>query len=142
MKYESKVWGKTCCIFHQPTCSVHRLEAQAGGFCSRHYHQYRANRFYVESGKIAVNVWRDEQPEPARREVWRGEVFDVPSMVQHQFEVLESGTIWEIYWPDRGGVVDLSDIVRIDEGGMSQPTTSGAGTMPASPRMQPPDPGR
>ncbi len=42
----------------------------------------------------------------------------IPSMVVHQFQVLQDGEIREEYWADRGGEVRQDDIVRLVEGGI------------------------
>lgn len=101
-------------MFYATTCSVHRLEAVAGGYCSRHYHEARFNRFYVEAGILAVEIWRPD------REVVRvhpGETLDVEPWAVHRFNVLESGVAWEIYWPEPGTMVRIDDIVRLEQGG-------------------------
>lgn len=113
---ESKCWGTTREVFYSRQCSVHWLAVEAGWRCSRHIHAERANRFVVLSGVIVVRRW-DASGETAVT-LRSGDVYDVPSGVLHRFEVVDSGTVIEIYWPDvRGGAVRRDDIVREDQGG-------------------------
>jgi hypothetical protein len=44
-------------------------------------------------------------------------MLDVPSLVPHLFCVQASGSLFEEYYPDRGGVVQQNDIIRLCEGG-------------------------
>lgn len=114
--WSDKVWGKTRCVYESSQFSGHWLVVKAGGYSSVHYHCDRANRFIVDSGKIAVvefYAWR------IKRQILRkGQQLDIPSLVPHQFQVLEDGIIREEYWADRGGEVEHDDIVRLCKGGM------------------------
>lgn len=110
-----KVWGSTECLFSGPLYSRHRLEVLPGGYSSIHYHVQRANRFHVESGTIAVVVFRGWRYE--RVILTQDTCYDVPSLVPHQFQCIEGGTLFEDYWPDRGGQVREDDIVRLTVGG-------------------------
>lgn len=111
----TKAWGSTECLISCPLYSRHRLEVLAGGYSSIHWHAERANRFHVESGTIAVvtfHAWRYD-----RLVLTVDNSCDVPSLVPHQFQVIEGGVIVEEYWPDRGGAVREDDIVRLTVGG-------------------------
>jgi mannose-6-phosphate isomerase-like protein (cupin superfamily) len=117
MKHETwvtKCWGSTRCIYESSQFSGHELQVKAGGYCSVHYHEQRANRFIVDSGVIAVvefYAWWAK-----RRILTSGKTHDVPSLVPHQFQVLQDGKIREEYWADRGGTVTQDDIVRLIDG--------------------------
>lgn len=121
-EWEDKCWGRTRCRFWSEFYSEHELDVSAGWACSLHYHLHRSNRFRVESGSVRII----EAFGPLRRETILGpdNIYDVPSLVVHRFEVIEAGRVIECYWPDRGGRVDLSDIVRLEAGGAIQPSTS------------------
>lgn len=114
MTWEQKVWGKTRCVYDSDVFSGHQLIVDQGGYCSVHYHQQRANRFIVESGKIGVVIYRAWDISVEILDA--GERFDVPSLIVHQFLVYESGVVREDYWADRGGVVSKEDIVRLRVG--------------------------
>lgn len=85
------------------------------GYCSWHYHQQRANAFKVLSGIIDVAVLYGPRLEVHRLSA--DMVLRVPSLVVHQFRVVESGVMIEEYVADRGGDVREDDIVRLMEGG-------------------------
>lgn len=112
--FSKKCWGLTCCEESDSEFYTrHRLWVEKGG-CSIHYHQHRANRFKVISGSILVRLfWHDQQEDHILTE---GNILDVPSLVVHQFIVLEPGIVIEEYWADRGGVVSNSDIIRLQVG--------------------------
>lgn len=110
-----KVWGRTRCLVSSEFYSAHLLDTNAGCYCSAHFHRERANRFICVSGRIAVVEW---MPSGTVRTVLSADMtYDVPSLVLHQFQVLESGLVVEEYWPDRGGTVRDDDIVRLSTGG-------------------------
>lgn len=91
------------------------LKVQARTFCSFHYHEHRANRFIVKSGKL--RVVSSMGGILSFHDLSADNILDVPSLVPHQFQVLESGEVIEEYWPDRGGFCQESDIVRFTQGG-------------------------
>lgn len=128
---EPKAWGSVSHVFVSPYAMVSCLNVRAGGYSSIHYHELRANRFYVDSGAVAVEVFDGFTLESLRvydTHILRaGDVFDVPSMRVHRFIAVESGQLVEVYWPDRpGGIVMHSDIQRLEVGGFSeeQPCTA------------------
>lgn len=114
-EWQDKVWGKTREVISSPFYSKHQLEVVAGGFCSLHYHQNRANRFTVESGNISVVLFFG--PRIKRHSLGPDNVLDVPSLVPHMFLVHTPGFIVEEYYPDRCGEVSNDDIIRLYEGG-------------------------
>ena len=114
MEWTRKVWGQTRELIDSPFYSKHELEVVAGGFCSLHYHRYRANRFLVVSGEIeVVEVFG---PQVVRTRLGPENTYDVPSLVPHMFIVYRSGVVFEEYFSDRGGQVRRDDIVRLIEG--------------------------
>ena len=116
--WQTKCWGLTRLIFHNDHHSLHELMVVAGFQCSKHRHADRANSFYVDSGSLQILTYEDASPKHAEfHHVSAGERFEVPSGVWHRFQVLESGRVFETYWPDRGGIVRLDDIEREDVGG-------------------------
>lgn len=113
---EDKAWGKVRHAFDSPNCAVSVLHVEAGGYCSRHLHRERINRFLVVSGAIDVIVYTDDgASELTRQHLLPGDISDVPAGVVHSFEVVEPGIVVEVYSPS--GMVRLDDIERIQLGG-------------------------
>lgn len=117
-EWVEKVWGSTKCIYQSEFASEHHLNVKAGGYCSFHYHRERANRFIVQSGCIRVVCAYGWDLHFVL--IGPDNVFDVPSLVPHQFQVLKSGQVIEQYWADRGGKVEESDIERLTTGNMAE----------------------
>lgn len=117
---EVKAWGKVRHLFDTPQCAVSVLEVEKGGYSSRHYHEWRINRFLVQSGQIEVVHYDGSHEE--RFTLKPGDVHDVPAGVVHRFEVVESGIVVEVYWPAVG--VSIQDIKRLDTGGRHASTVS------------------
>ena len=114
--WEAKVWGRTRQIVASEHYSKHQLELTEGGYCSLHYHKYRANKFTLISGKVEIVEFYG--PIYHITELSSGMVHSVPSCVAHLFIVIEAGEMIEEYYSDRGGIVDLTDIIRLSEGGV------------------------
>ena len=110
---EVKAWGRVRHLFDTPQCAVSVLEVVKGGYSSRHYHEWRINRFLVQSGQIEVVHYNGSIEE--RFVLNPGDVHDVPAKVVHRFEVIEPGIVIEVYWPAAG--VTITDIKRLDTGG-------------------------
>jgi len=115
MEWNQKIWGRTRELIYTPFYAKHELEVVAGGYCSLHYHENRANRFHVGTAQIQVITMYG--PIVERITLGPDNVFDVPSLVPHLFCVLRAGSVVEEYFPDRAGQVLRDDIVRIFEGG-------------------------
>ena len=58
-----KIWGQTELIHANGVLEFHRIEYKAGYKCSEHEHRFKWNGFFVESGKMIVRVWQDEDQE-------------------------------------------------------------------------------
>ena len=56
-----KIWGQTELIHANGVLEFHRIEYKKGFKCSEHEHRYKWNGFYVESGKMLVRVWQEDQ---------------------------------------------------------------------------------
>jgi len=110
-----KCWGKTRELVDSPFYSKHELELIAGGYCSIHYHRERANRFIIQSGTVEIVEFFG--PRFNRHLLGPDNTYDVASLVPHMFIVHKNGMMLEEYFPDRGGVVDRGDIIRLIEGG-------------------------
>jgi len=104
-----KVWGSTELIHANGVLEFHRIEFKAGYKCSEHEHQFKWNGFYVESGKMLVRVWQDDQDGLVDETILEaGDFTQVKPGKIHQFEGLEDGVAFELYWAE----FSHNDIVR------------------------------
>ena len=135
--WEEKCWGRVLHVFANEHAAVSCLEVEKGFRCSQHFHEERANLFAVQSGHVVIEMWStvcrhepaleihtDSYPQYVVKTCKRklsllepGATLCVPSGMWHRFSVLESGQMTEVYWPDRGGKVDIEDIQRFEVGG-------------------------
>lgn len=113
--FSSKVWGSTRELIHTEHYSKYELQLKNSTFCSLHYHLSRANKFHVIAGKVEIIEMYG--PKIVKTMLCPGDSHNVHSLVPHLFLVHIDGFMVEEYYPDRGGVVDKNDIVRIYEGG-------------------------
>lgn len=116
--WENKIWGRTRCTVSFEYYSRHELEIVKAGFCSFHYHQFRANRFIVQSGHLRVVTVIGFTAKGYT--IGPGESIDVASLVAHQFQAITPVVCVEEYWGDRGGRVIDADIVRFTTGGIAE----------------------
>ena len=109
-----KVWGTTELIEANGAMEFHRIEMKAGGVCSKHLHRYKWNGFYVESGKMRVKTWQKDYDLIDETIIGAGQYTKVKPGLYHQFECLEDGIAFEIYWAEFAH----NDIVRETTGFM------------------------
>jgi hypothetical protein len=115
-----KCWGKTRTLIDTTYYSKHELMVRAGGYCSLHYHKYRANSFTVTGGCVDVVMFMGPILKRYRLDRDNNKLV-VPSLVPHMFMVVKDGIIIEEYFSDRKeGEVQSNDIYRIIEGGRTQ----------------------
>ena len=105
-----KVWGTTELVEANGALEFHRIEMKAGGVCSKHLHRYKWNGFYVESGRMLVRVWQDDDQKGLVDEtiLEAGDFTQVKPGKVHQFEGLEDGVAFELYWAE----FNHNDIIR------------------------------
>lgn len=108
MNTEKKIWGETCKIFTRNNVSIHRIKIDNGGSCSKHYHEYKHNIFYIECGKIKIQNWKNSSDIIDEVVLSSGEMFSVPPKVYHKFIAMEDSIVYEIYYIE---LID-NDIVR------------------------------
>ena len=115
---QGKVWGNTKPLFLKNNVEIHRIEATAGGYCSKHCHEHKYNLFFVERGKLKITVWKNDYDLVDETIISSGESTVVPPKEYHTFEALEDAVAYEIYW------VELleKDINRENCGGSDQPS--------------------
>lgn len=112
MKQTPKIWGSTVKLFDRNNVEVHRIEAKDGGYCSKHWHKYKFNLFYVESGRLWIRQWL-ANGNSSDIALVAGESLTVRPGVLHRFEALENTVAYEIYWAELD-----DDIYRESEGGI------------------------
>jgi len=113
---QGKLWGTTQMAFAYNGTEAHAITVEQGGYCSRHFHEHKWNRFLVLSGKLAVRIfWGTDDNKVDETVLMPGQVTDVPPGVRHEFEGLEDTLAVEFYWT----VLDAGDIDREgSQGGM------------------------
>ena len=107
-----KVWGNTELIHANGVLEFHRIEFNKGYKCSEHEHRFKWNGFYVESGQMLVRVWQDDQGLVDETILNAGDFTQVKPGKIHQFEGLEDGVAFELYWAE----FNHDDIVRRTSG--------------------------
>lgn len=117
MKIQGKVWGETSPLFDKNNVEVHYCEINKGGYCSKHLHKLKYNRFVVLKGKLQVTIWKEYSKEILLdvSTLGAGDETTVPPGDFHKFEALEDTVMLEIYWVE----LDKNDIIRLDHGGIS-----------------------
>lgn len=111
---KGKIWGTTTCIHIGIISEVHYIKFNKGGFCSKHIHERKTNKFFVISGKLQVSVWPDGDDIEDKTILMAGQSTVIPVGIKHQFEGLEDGEAIEIYEFVHPG----PDIKRYSQGGM------------------------
>lgn len=105
---QGKIWGETRNLISNPFFEFHRIEFNRGYKCSEHLHEHKINYFYVESGAMIVRVWQEDQGLVDETVLHAGEYTQVGPGKIHQFEGVESGVAFELYWAE----FSTADIVR------------------------------
>jgi len=120
MIIQGKVWGYTTPLFNKNNVELHIAEIRKGGYCSKHKHKFKFNRFVVLKGKLKITIWKDYGTDTLQDVSILGisQECTVPPGDFHKFEALEDTTVLEIYWVD----LNENDIVREDHGGMLNET--------------------
>ena len=103
-----KVWGQTELIEANGALEFHRIEMNTGGVCSKHLHEFKWNGFYVESGSMLIRVWQKDYDLVDETVLVAGDYTKVKPGVYHQFECIEAGIAYELYWAE----LNTSDIKR------------------------------
>ena len=116
MTTQGKVWGKTKLIFRNVNVEIHRIEAMKDGYCSKHKHEHKFNKFFVESGLFQVDVWQEDYALIDTTILKAGESTTVKPGCDHMFKALEDSVVYEIYWVE----LDGKDIIRETIGGTDE----------------------
>ena len=95
-----KIWGQTELIHANGVLEFHRIEYKGGFKCSEHEHKFKWNGFFVESGKMLVRVWQDDQEGLVDETILNpGDFMQVKPGKVHQFEGIEDGVA--LQFPNR-----------------------------------------
>lgn len=116
MNKNGKVWGSTRLLFQESNVEIHRICIRAGTHCSRHKHEHKFNAFYVERGRIKVEVWKNDYDLLDSTELGPDEMTTVAPGEYHRFVGVEESVVYEIYWVS----LDPGDIVRDGVGGLNE----------------------
>ena len=103
-----KIWGQTELIHANGVLEFHRIEYKKDVACSKHKHEFKWNGFFVESGKRLIRVWQQDQGLVDETILLPGDFTQVKPGKIHQFEGLEDGVAFELYWAE----FNHDDIVR------------------------------
>ncbi len=95
-----KVWGQTELVHANGVLEFHRIEYKAKGTCSKHQHKFKWNGFFVESGEMIVRVWQNDYDLVDETVLNAGDFTQVKPGVYHQFEGVEDGVAFELYWAE------------------------------------------
>jgi quercetin dioxygenase-like cupin family protein len=109
---QGKIWGFTQEIFNKNNVSISRICINKNSCCSKHFHEYKTNIFWIESGKILVEEWKKDYDLIDKTTLGQGEFCSIPPKSFHRFTALENSIVYEIYY------VELieNDIIREDVG--------------------------
>ena len=103
-----KIWGDTEFIFGNGVLEFHKINFFEGSTCSKHKHKYKWNGFYVTEGILKIKVWKNDYDLVDETVLYPGDYTKVKPGLYHQFECLEDGVAYELYWAE----FNHNDIVR------------------------------
>jgi quercetin dioxygenase-like cupin family protein len=112
---EGKVWGSTEPILQSPAVEIHRITVEKDGYCSQHKHQSKINMFYVISGWLEIQRWKDYGLCDSTH-LHAGETSIVPAGEMHKFIAHRNTEALEIYWAE----LNHHDIIRENVGGVGE----------------------
>ena len=95
-----KIWGQTELIHANGVLEFHRIEFKKNVACSKHKHRFKWNGFFVESGKMIIRVWQEDQGLLDETILEAGDFTMVKPGKFHQFEGVEDGVAFELYWAE------------------------------------------
>jgi mannose-6-phosphate isomerase-like protein (cupin superfamily) len=114
-----KVWGHTTPIESNEFMSFHRIEMKAGSYCSKHGHSHRWNGFFVESGVLEIEVWKNDYALVDVTRLGPREYTKVGPTEIHRMKCVEDCVCFETYWP---ASLSDDDIFRENVGGTGTDT--------------------
>lgn len=118
MEKQGKVWGETSTIYKGNNVEVHYITVQKDGFCSKHTHAHKFNKFTVIKGTLLIRIWKDYGSQQLVDETIlnAGDEITVSPGEFHQFEALTDVEAIETYWV----TLSSNDIEREVQGGIKK----------------------
>ncbi len=114
---EKTLWGTKQNLYYATNVCIDRLFIVKGGYCSRHKHSVKCNRFWVESGVLKLIVeYGKEIKEHLLGPTSPEQGLDIPPRRIHRFEALSECIVIEV---SSAACID-NDIYRYDTGGVKQ----------------------
>ncbi len=91
-----KGWGKELWIANSPLYCGKKMILREGKKCSVHYHKLKDETFFVQSGKVRLDLYPEGFPGEFKRFVLlAGQALHIPVKTIHQFYGLEESEIFE-----------------------------------------------
>ena len=116
MDKQGKIWGFTSELFSKNNVEIHRIEGKSNFHCSKHKHEHKYNMFFVESGKIKIERWKNDYDLIDETFLEHGQSCSVPPGEYHRFSVVNRCVVYEIYWVE----INNKDIIRESIGGVDE----------------------
>ena len=117
---EGKIWGTTTDLLKSPAVEIHEIEIKPKAYCSLHKHQTKFKAFYVISGKLQIERWKNDYELVDTTLLMPGDFTIVPPGEYQMFTSLnESVRGLEIYWSE----LNHNDIIRKNSGGLKNGKT-------------------
>lgn len=115
MNVVGKVWGQTSLLLKTPFIEIHHIVIKPNCRCSLHLHTVKNNSFYVISGRLIIEIHKNDYTLVDYTFLNKGYLTNVKPGEFHRFITDDEGAeVLEIYHPE-----PLSeDIVRKDCGGI------------------------
>lgn len=120
MSKSGKVWGMTELVEANGALEFHRIEMKKGGVCSKHLHEFKWNGFFCESGRLLIRVWQKDYDLVDETILEPGQYTKVKPGLYHQFECLEDGVAFELYWAEFNHNDIKRETVGYKDGGDAQ----------------------
>lgn len=114
-----KVWGETVTLMITPFIEIHRIKILPNAMCSLHEHKYKNNTFICLSGKLMIDVHKNNYDLVDTTTLYKDNVFTAPPGEFHKFRTGSEGAeALEIYHLD---ALNKDDINRKDVGSIASP---------------------
>lgn len=96
-----KVWGVTECMIATPVFEAHRLDILPKFQCSLHVHRRKWNAFVVLSGRLSIDVVKNDYNLTDTTELGPGEMTSVRPGEHHRFRTGDEPCVaMEFYYLD------------------------------------------
>ena len=109
---QGKIWGSTQKVFEHNNVESHLIKIKAGFACSLHRHIHRHNGFMVVSGKMVIEIHKNDYDLVDRTTLHPGQSTVAKAGEYHRFIASEDTIAIEWYWVK----LDKDDIERKDHG--------------------------